>query len=201
MKLLIKSVEHSFKFKIESEEEQTAKGEVYVPGAMDSQGDAMTRHEIRKTMFQWMIAGRQMQIDTEHDLINNGCAAVECYQAEDHDPIYKSGSWVLTTKIFDPVLWQKVKSGELNGYSLYTDDFNQRKIEKIKIIRAKRLAGTTEKSTSNNIFKHDHELELELSDNGRVVPTKTKTKRGHYHKVTKLTATEEESGHSHRLIY
>ena len=201
MNLLIKSVEHLFKFKIESEEEQIVKGEVYVPGAIDSQGDAMTREQIRKTMFAWMIAGRQMQIDTEHDLINNGCAAVEVYQADDHDPTYKSGSWVMTTKIFDPMLWGKVKSGELNGYSLYTDDFDQRKIERIKIIRAKRLAGTTEKSTSGYMEEHDHEVELELSDNGKVVPTKTKKRQGHCHKVTKLTATEEESGHSHRLIY
>ncbi len=99
-------------------EEQVVFGEVYAPGFPDSQGDFMAREEVKKACYNFMRKGNLSNIDTNHSQQPNGSYVVENFIARDDDSVFIPGSWVMGVKVPDRGVWQMVKSGELNGFSL-----------------------------------------------------------------------------------
>lgn len=178
------------------DEEQITFSEVYIPAAVDTDVEAMTAAEIKRMAYGPKLKGQPLQIDTEHNLQPCGSVIVEDFIARKGDLDFKEGAWVLG--VWHPAeIWKRIKSGELNGFSFYGDAGNVR-LEKVPILQAKRLSGTTEKSEDG----HDHELDLHLDADARVIPTFTgEGPDGHRHAVKRTTATEREQDHSHRLLY
>lgn len=176
-------------------------GEVYVPFAIDTDGDTISKEELRKAAYDFMKSGRQLKIDVQHDLNESGCCAVQSFIARPGDPDFKEDSWVLGVEIYDEALKEDARKGELNGFSFYSDDLSAVTVTDLPVTRVRKLAGTTEPSTDPNISEHEHDLILELDEHSHVIPTFTSETNGHRHATTKTTATDEEAGHSHRLIY
>ena len=57
-------------------------------------------------------------MDTEHNHQVSGATIVESFIARKGDPDFAEGAWVLGVRMTDGELWERVKSGELNGFSV-----------------------------------------------------------------------------------
>src|SRR5690606_23799098 len=88
--------------------QQIVYGEVYAPGQVDSHGDFMTAKTIEAMAQRFLKSGLVKNIDTEHDLQQNGSEVVESFIARKGDPDFAEGAWVLGVHVSDPQLWAKV---------------------------------------------------------------------------------------------
>ena len=116
-------------------------GEVYAPGFPDSQGDFMTPDEIKKMAYNFLRKGLDVEHRRQPLAEPSGSYVVESFIARDGDPIFIPGSWVLGVKVPDQSVWQMVKSGELNGFSL--DGFGVRTPKAFSIEMPELLKGET----------------------------------------------------------
>lgn len=175
------------------DELQIVYGEVYVPLQPDSQGDFMTAETVRKAAHAFLAAGRTAKVDTNHDNELNGSAIVESFIARKGDPDFIEGAWVCGVHIPNEGLWAKVKSGEINGFSLEaTVTSNPRRVQ---LMVPETLMGTTEESDG-----HTHAYKISISMDGLLVSGHTLQDGNHpeVHVIGNATVTELAAGHRHR---
>lgn len=99
-------------------EKRLVYAEVYIPDMEDAHGHSMTRDEIEKMAHNFLANARTTRIDVNHDNDTDyGCYMVESFIARDGDPDYTPGSWVGVVYVGDEEIWQKIKKGELTGFS------------------------------------------------------------------------------------
>ncbi len=100
-------------------EKRIAYAAVLVPGEPDSDGEIVSKEKIEEAAHEWMKSYRN--VDLQHSL-NNVAVPVESYiiptDMQFGDYALPQGTWVLASKIFDDETWNRVKSGELTGYSV-----------------------------------------------------------------------------------
>jgi hypothetical protein len=177
-----------------SEQEQhLVYGEVYAPDRPDAQGEYMNREEIQKSAHEFIRSGRMDQIDVMHDnKVVKGCSVVESFIARDDDPVFLPGSWVVGIHIPDADLWDKVKKGEINGFSM--EAFVSRSEKEVEIEIPPVVTGKTSKSDD-----HEHTFFVSYDENGVFRGGKTDFVNGHSHKILHGTHTTKDEGHSHRF--
>ena len=100
------------------EEKMLASAVVYLPDEPDTQGDFMDAETLEKAAFGFMKSGATENVDIEHNLRPTGSAVVESFIAKQGDALFPEGSWVATVKA-TPEVWEDIKSGRLNGFSIY----------------------------------------------------------------------------------
>ena len=102
------------------DELQIVYGEVYAPNIPDVHGEFMTPVEVRKMAHRFMQKRILNAVDTNHDNELNGSYIVESFVVDEEgdDSIYLSGAWVIGMHVPDPEVWEAVKSGEINGFSM-----------------------------------------------------------------------------------
>jgi hypothetical protein len=192
---MVKKARDIIEFKKLDGEEQIVFGEVYAPGFPDSQGDFMTPDEIRKMAYGFMRKGLVSNIDTNHSRSPNGSYVVESFIARDDDPIFIPGSWVIGVKVPDAAVWQMVKSGELNGFSL--DGMGLRTPTTFEIEMPELLEGETDQ-----VGNHRHAFAVKFDDAGNFLGGETSPgPDGHVHTIVRGTVTEPSLGHSHRFSF
>ena len=103
------------------EEHRLVYGVVYSPDEVDAQGDFARAPVIEKMAHVFMA--QFQKTDVMHDEVDRSeILVVESYIAPVDftmgDQEVTKGSWVLVTKILDDDIWEKVKKGELTGYSM-----------------------------------------------------------------------------------
>jgi hypothetical protein len=95
-------------------------GIVYEPGVEDSQGDEATAEEIRKAAYRFMESSQKFKLNHQGNPVK--ASVLESMLApadfELNGQQVKKGSWVLTLRINDENAWQKIKKGELTGFSM-----------------------------------------------------------------------------------
>lgn len=116
---------------------------VLEPNIVDNQGHIVSAEEIRSAMHTWMEKYKNLEVmhrDRGGNLFhleggplgaedsvwergwNDEFAILECFQAPtdyfEGDQIVHAGSWVLTLRVRNEDIWQKVKNGELTGASI-----------------------------------------------------------------------------------
>jgi hypothetical protein len=184
---------------IKSEERRLVYGEVYAPLQIDTDGEAMTAKEIEAMAHRFLSLGRTSKIDVQHNCVESGALVVESFIARKNDPDgFVLGSWVLGAVIPEEY-WGAVKKGELNGFSFMGPVAKSKTRAEVTV--TKRMLGETEKVLAGGILpSHDHSIDVAFDDNGSVVRGVTGDTLGHFHPVTKTTATEVAMDHSHRLI-
>ena len=96
-------------------------------GWKDTQNDWVSAEEIQKMAHNWMV--NSGNYDIQHRILNvskSDASVVESFIApvdflwpigNDSFKQVNKGSWIVATK-FSPKLWEKVKSGEINAYSI-----------------------------------------------------------------------------------
>jgi hypothetical protein len=100
------------------EELQIVYAEVYVPNVPDSDNDFMTVETVREMAHKFLANGRVTKVDVEHSREDIQAAVVESFVVRKGDPDFIPDAWVAGVKIYDPEVWELVKSGEINGFSL-----------------------------------------------------------------------------------
>lgn len=177
------------------EEQQLVFGEVYAPGFPDSQGDFMTAETIQNMAHTFLKNGFVNNIDVNHNQEQSGSYVVESFIAREDDSIFIPGSWVIGVKIPDPALWELVKTGELNGFSL---DGSAIQVEtQIEIELPMVLNGETEVADG-----HKHTFQVSFDNQGNLIGGTTGPgPDGHVHRITRGTITEMAEGHAHRFSF
>lgn len=184
---------HEVLIKRIDEAEQIVYGEVYAPYVLDTYGEFMTAHDIRLMAHRFMKLDLSSVIDTNHDNLPTPSYPVESYVAQEGDPYYTPGSWVLGVKV-DDESWVKIKSGELNGYSF------QSMVKPVEVevyySVVRDHVGQTEKADDD----HEHVYFVEVDADGKVVGGRTDVVNGHSHQIRKASVTEVVGEHSHRYF-
>jgi hypothetical protein len=168
-------------------------GEVYVPNVPDAHGDFMTTDSIRKMAHRFLLKGRAHKVDVNHDNQSTGAGVCESFIARAGDQDFIEGSWVAGVHVPDDVTWAKVKSGEINGFSI--EALVRSKTRKVALLIPDSIEGRTLKSDQ---VDHTHGWVCEITDEGEIVGHTTDDDTGHFHLLQKGTTTEEAAGHRHR---
>ena len=186
---------NAFQIKKLDDEEQVVFGEVYAPNFPDSQGDVMSREEVKKMAYNFLRKGVTSNIDVNHSQDPSGSYVVESFIARDGDPIFIPGSWVIGVKVPDAAVWKMVKSGELNGFSL--DGYGVRTPTTFSVEMPELLKGET--MTEGN---HSHQFVVKYDRQGNFLGGYTNpASDGHVHQIVRGTVTEPSSGHVHRFSF
>lgn len=177
--------------KADTIEERLVYGEVYAPSRPDSDGEFMTAVEIQKMAHDFVRKQRMDQVDQQHQNgLTDGVVVVESFVARKGDPDFIEGSWVVGVHIPDDATWDKVKKGEINGFSMeayVTREDTIREVEYPPVVTGKTTKGDN----------HEHTFYVTYSDDGVFLGGVTSETNGHVHKIIKGTATETAHGHLH----
>lgn len=103
------------------EETHYVTGVVYEPMEEDAHGNFMTEEEIRKAAYWFAKNGDK--VDIQHNFEEaDGVTIVENWVTKSDTEIegekIKKGTWLITTEITDPDIWDKVQKGEFTGFSM-----------------------------------------------------------------------------------
>lgn len=185
----------NLKLAAEAGEQRIVWAEVYAPNIPDSDGDFMDEATIREMAYKFMKDMNLKKIDVQHknDLVNGACV-VESFIAREGDPHFISGSWVVGVHIDNDEVWNKVKKGEINGFSI--EAMVQRSPTELEIELPPVLHGKTMKSED-----HEHEFFVTYDEEGNFKGGYTNDVNGHRHQIVKGTVTEVANGHTHRFSF
>ena len=175
---------------------QLVYAEVYAPGRPDSQGHFMTRETIRKMAHNFLAKMRTKNVNLEHGDENVDAFVVESFLAREDDDTFIPGSWVAGVHIADPALWEGVKSGEINGFSL--EGVGVRETRTLELSIPEVVTVTTQPGQDG----HVHTATLRFDDEGNLVEGRTdEAPDGHWHAIQRGTITEESGDHTHRFSF
>lgn len=168
---------------------------VYSPGVPDADSEFMEHSAIEKMAHEFISNGKVRQIDVQHNnKIVKGASVVESFIARASDPDYIEGSWVVTMKIENEDVWQAIKKGEINGFSieaLVTKTPTTLEFDIPPVVQ-----GLTTKTED-----HEHTFFVAFDPQGRFCGGRTTVEKGHYHVIKAGSVTERESGHNHRFSF
>lgn len=174
-------------------DKQIAYGEVYAPNRPDAHGEYMTGPEIEAMAHRFARSGKMDQIDVNHDnKVVKGCHVVESFIARDNDPDFLPGAWVVGVHVPDKDLWNKLKTGELNGFSM--EALVSKEDKHVELHMPPIITGRTTKSED-----HHHEFFAKYNDDGKFLGGYTNVVDGHSHQIIAGTHTETANGHRHRF--
>ncbi len=99
-------------------DEQIVGGVVYMPLTYDADGEWATDDTIQNAMYYWMEEGMEFSVDHEKEINAN---VLECFQAEEDtikgNGTVPEGTWYVAARIEDDEVWERIKSGDLRGWS------------------------------------------------------------------------------------
>lgn len=143
-------------------------GEVYAPDIVDTDGESMAASDIRKMAHDFLARGMVRALDVNHDRQSSGAVVVESFIARKGDPDFAEGSWVLGVRMTDGPLWDAVKSGELNGFSV--DALVQLVPSDKPLPEYSAAAGVTlEPVEQEGVTPHTHTWYIEFDASGAVI--------------------------------
>lgn len=106
-------------------ERQVAYAAVLVPNEVDRQGDVIPPYVIERAADEYMAEFRKM--DSDHDLEDGAGTPVQSwtlkqdttFELPDGETVtYPTGTWIIGKRFVDDE-WERVKAGELRGFSIY----------------------------------------------------------------------------------
>lgn len=128
---------------VKIEDEQIVKMIVLQADEMDAQNQVVSEKEIQNAMYRWMENYRRLEVmhrDKADNLFpleerilgpedkawkqdwEGTFSILECFQAPidyfEEDQLVRKGSWILTLRVQDKEIWQKIKNKELTGASI-----------------------------------------------------------------------------------
>lgn len=169
---------------------QVVYGEVYAPNRLDAHNEYMTAEEIRKAAWAFAKKGITQRIDVQHDnKVLGQVEVVESFIARDDDPDFIPGSWVVGVHIEDAAIWDRVMSGELNGFSM--EALVRRSDKEVELEFPDHLSGSTTMDEG-----HSHAFTIYYDENGMLKGGVTDEVNGHVHQIIAGTVTEYSGGPS-----
>lgn len=198
--LVKRHAEPSKKWVIRSEDQRLVEGIIYAPYQLDTYNTMMLPEDIIRMCNDFNTNRMYFAVDHEHDEKDSGCEIIRNWIAGANDPDgYPEGAWVGITKVHNDLMWDMVKRGEINGYSIHCFAGEVKFSGIVNYTRT--AAGTTENASDCKILPdHAHEVTILFRKDGSVVSTKTSVALGHSHDVFYATSTETAFEHSHSLV-
>ena len=196
MKMTVKASTEKYepKFVVSKDEEQELRivwAEVYAPNKPDADGEYMTAETIREMAYKFVKDLRLDQVDVQHDNeTREGVQIVETFIARKGDPDFIEGSWVVGVHIPDDILWDQVKKGEINGFSVQAKVYAE--AQEVELHMPPVISGTTSKSED-----HVHKFYVGYDSEGKFIGGVTDEVNGHKHLISKGTLTERVLDHTH----
>lgn len=109
----------------EDGEQRIAYGPVLIPmddDEGDGQGHTYDEQAVEDACHYWMESWQQLGEMHDTPLEDKQFSILECYIApvefELNGNTVRKGTWLLMIRVLDDDLWQKIKDGELNGFSI-----------------------------------------------------------------------------------
>lgn len=180
----------------DDEDEHLVFAEVYAPNRPDSDGEFMDSETIKKMAYDFMKnLEPDGSIDHRHtNEIVKGARVVESFIARKDDPDFIEGAWVLGVHIDNPEMWEQIKKGEINGFSI--EALVHKKVVEVELEVPPVISGKTLKSED-----HEHTFYVGYNEDGKFLGGKTDTVNGHFHLIKRGTLTEEAEGHHHKFSH
>lgn len=104
-------------------EKQLVYGVVLKPDQFDSQGDRVGIEEIEKAAHTYMLQSQGYDYQHLHPIEFEKIRVVESYVTpadfELNGKFVAKGSWIVVSKVFDGDLWDEIKKGDIQAYSIY----------------------------------------------------------------------------------
>ena len=186
---------HLMNIKKIDEELQIVYAEVYVPDTPDSDNDFMSIETVREMGHNFLANGRVTKVDVNHSRDEIAAAVVESFIVRKGDPDFIENAWVAGIKIMDDAVWELIKSGEINGFSL--DGVGQGKDTELEIEIPEFVKGETDKQDN-----HKHIFKVNFDDEGNFLGGQTVADdTNHVHLIKRGTITEETNDHAHRFSF
>lgn len=175
-------------------ERQMVWAEVYAPNRPDVDGEFMTEEDIFGLHLRFMQAGDIHRFDIQHNgKIQKGLYLVESFIARPGDPDFIPGSWVVGMYVENKLIWQKIKRGELNGFSV--EALVVKKPTDVNVEIPDVVTGTT--STAED--GHSHVFAVKYDKSGKFLGGSTSFVNGHAHRILAGTVTQRTEDHVHRF--
>lgn len=102
------------------DEKRYTLGIVYEPDVVDSQGDYATAEDIEKAAWDFMRKSLRlgyMHKDSDNDIGDIVESYIAPVDMRIGDNVVKAGTWLIGV-VWSPQYWEKVKSGEITGFSM-----------------------------------------------------------------------------------
>ena len=173
---------------------QVVYGEVYPSMAPDSDNDFMRRDKVRKMAHDFLRNGELSNIDIQHDGNFISASVVESWFVEEASDLYRKHSWAVAVKIDDKAVWELVKDGKLNGFSMEASGWSTEKTVKFEVPES--ITGETIEADG-----HVHSFIVYFDKEGRFAGGETNSVSEHKHEISKGTATDKSDEHSHRFAF
>lgn len=166
--------------------ERIVSAEVLIPEILNSYGDYHTKKSVKDFAYGFMRSG--FKIDVNHDNKPVKAHVVESFIANDSDPTFIPGSWVVTMHIPDDVVWDKIVRNELTGYSY--EALVQVLPVSTEVNYAKIISGTTNISED-----HSHDFIIIVDRN--TISGGTSAFESHTHNINRFCFTDNSLDHCH----
>jgi hypothetical protein len=192
-------MEVQLKLAAETDELRIVWAEVYAPNIPDSDGEFMDAKGIMQMAYKFMQDLNLRMIDTQHtnNLVEGACV-VESFIARKGDPDFIEGSWVVGVHVPDDATWEKIKKGEINGFSM--EAMVHKVPTELEMEIPPVIAGRTTKA-ENYTDDHEHQFFVSYDEDGNFLGGVTDTVDGHYHAIKRGTLTEVSKEHQHKFSY
>lgn len=106
------------------DDQRLATGIVLQPEVVDAQGDIISAQVIRQAAHNFLaLYNKKTQLGLQHELMKpDGVELVESWIAPVdmllNNRMIKAGTWMMTVRVKNDVLWTKIKTGQLGGFSI-----------------------------------------------------------------------------------
>lgn len=175
---------------------QIVYGVVYEPYAIDTDGETITKEHVAKMAWDFLSEGKYLNIDVQHNFKKSGAVVVESFIVRKGDKDFPEDAWVMGVQVPDNI-WEKILSGELNGFSLAGPA--SKSPARVIIEIEKQIVGTTQNSTVDILPIHKHNYVINYNKDGQIVSGKTNTIFNHFHAIQTETASAKSMDHNHRF--
>lgn len=111
-----------FEIRKTDEEKRIVYGIVYSPNELDTQNMFTDGKVIEEAAHNFLKSGNTNKVDNQHNLIADVGFICESWITKEKDSVFENepeGSWAVGIKIISNEMWEKVKSSEIKGISLY----------------------------------------------------------------------------------
>ena len=103
----------------QDEEQQLITGVVMEPDTVDTQGDVVSKEEIQKAAYKFLVKSRTIGLQHKKkgpvDVVESFIVPEDMTMGGQE---VKKGSWLMTVKVTDDKVWQNVKDGKYTGFSI-----------------------------------------------------------------------------------
>jgi len=121
---LSKQIEFTICSSVEKAEKRIISGIVLQPEVVDGQGDIMSADVIAEAAYKYLSEyNRKTTLKLQHSSpVKKRFSLIESYIAPmdfvlGTTPI-KTGTWIVSMRIFDDKIWKQIKDGKITGFSI-----------------------------------------------------------------------------------